>query len=362
MTQSPPDPIETGSVYRRLARSLDALPNRFPAAEDDADLRLLAKIFTPSEADLAASLLPELETPANISERLERDPRQTTAQLKEMVKKGLIAFGKTSQGRPGFGLLPFVVGIYEAQAGTIDAELARLFEDYFKKVYRTTLTITPQVHRVIPVGVSVKNNMEVHPFESVTGLVEHAKSWGVLDCICRTQKALIGEACAHPRDVCMVLSEKEDAFAGGVGPIRPLSQAQALQTLQRAAQAGLVHCVSNNQRDLWYICNCCTCSCGILRGMAEMGIANVVARSAFINRVEPDLCAGCGDCLSACQFHALELDGTARVDENRCVGCGVCVPVCPQGALGLERRPGEAEPPTTEEDWRAARNTTWQIQ
>lgn len=348
----------TISPYRRLARVLDSLPNRFPPAEDESDLRLLAKLFTPDEADLAANLLPDPESPAEIAVRLGRDARELTMQLKEMVKKGLITFGKTPQGRPGFGLLPFVVGIYEAQVGRIDAEMALLFEVYYRQAFGSALKVQPQVHRVIPVGESIRNNMEVHPYESVSVLVDQMQSWGVVDCICRTQKALIGEPCSHPLDVCMVLSEKPNAFSGE-SPVRALGREEALQTLQRAAQAGLVHCVSNNQRELWYICNCCTCSCGVLRGMAEMGIANVVARSAFVNRVDEALCAGCEECLSACSFSALEMDdvsGTARVLEMRCVGCGVCVPVCSQGALGLERRPGEALPPVTEAEWRVARS------
>lgn len=343
-------------AYRRLARSLDALPNRFPAAEDGSDLRLLAKLFTPAEAALAAQLLPELEAPNQIAERLGCDPREVAPQLKDMARKGLISLGKTSQGRLGFGLMPFVVGIYEAQVGRIDAELARLFEDYYRQAFGGALRIQPQVHRVIPVGETVKNDLEVRPFESVTGLIDQAQSWGVIDCICRTQKALIGEPCPHPVDVCMVLSDKPGAFSPE-GSVRPLTREGALHTLKRAAQAGLVHCVSNNQRDLWYICNCCTCSCGILRGMADLGIANVVARSAFVNRVDEEECIACGECLSACSFQALSMDLAAEVNETRCVGCGVCVPTCPQGALGLVRRPNEAQPPETEVEWRAARST-----
>ena len=349
--------FEPDSPYRRLARSLDALPNRFPPAEDESDLRLLAKIFTPEEAVLAADLRPQMEEPAQIAARLGRDPREVSTMFKEMTKKGLISMGKTDQGRLGFALMPFVVGIYEAQLERIDAEMALLFEAYFQKAFAGSLKIQPQVHRVIPVGQSIKNNMEVHPFESISGLINHMQSWGVIDCICRTQKALIGNPCQHPIDICMVLSEKPEAFAGA-STVRALNQDEAMAALKRAADAGLVHCVSNNQRDLWYICNCCTCSCGILRGMAELGIANVVARSAFINRVDESLCAACGACLSACQFNALTINSTAQVLDVRCVGCGVCVRVCPQGALGLERRSGEAFPPVSQEDWRAARQST----
>lgn len=347
------------SPYRQLAAALDALPNRFPPAEDESHLHLLACIFTPEEADLAANLLPEMESPAQISDRLDRGLRETSVMLKEMTKKGLIALGKTSQGRLGFGLMPFVVGIYEAQGNRIDGEMAALFENYYQKAFGRSLELQPQVHRVIPIGESIPNDMEVHPFESASGLVDRAQAWGVINCICRTQKALIGDPCHHPVDVCMVLSEIPEAFNTSQN-IRSLTHQEALQTLQRAADAGLVHCVSNNQRDLSYICNCCTCSCSILRGMAEMGIANVVARSAFVNRVDVELCIACGECLPACHFNALNLDDVLQVNETRCVGCGLCVPLCPQGALHLERRPSEADPPLTEKDWGAVRQARHQ--
>jgi electron transport complex protein RnfB len=42
--------------YRLLATRLDELPNGFPPTADGAELRLLARIFTPEEAALAAGL------------------------------------------------------------------------------------------------------------------------------------------------------------------------------------------------------------------------------------------------------------------------------------------------------------------
>lgn len=355
MSQSTCPSFDAASPYRRLAQTLDALPNGFPPADDESDLRLLAKIFTPEEASLASDLLPELEQPAQIAERLGRDFRETSLLLKEMSKKGLIVFGKTAQGRLGFGLLPFVVGIYEAQTDRLDAEMAQLFEAYYRKAFGGALKMQPSVHRVIPVGVSIKNTIEVQPFESVSNLLDGARAWGVTECICRKQKALIGEACQHPIDICMVSSQQEHAFDEDAS-VRAVTRDEALATLQRAAAAGLVHCVSNNQREISYICNCCTCSCGILRGMADLGIANVVAKSAFVNRVDEALCAGCGECLSACSFGALSVDGVAQVQEIRCVGCGVCVPACPQGALVLERRPDYSDPPVDEAEWRHVRS------
>ncbi|MBI5353576.1 MAG: 4Fe-4S binding protein [Chloroflexi bacterium] len=343
-------------AYKGLARQLDALPNRFPPTDDGKELILLAKLFTPEEAELAALLTPALETVEEIAARTGRASSELRDQLKGMSKRGLIEVGK-KDGALGFKLLPFVVGIYENQVATIDAELARLFEDYFKSGFGKMLSIKPQVHRVIPVNETVRNSMEVRPFESASEIVNSMQAWGVQDCICRKQKALIGEGCEHPVDVCMVMAPRANVF--DTHPfIRPLTHDEAMRTLRRAAEAGLVHSVSNSTEGMYYICNCCTCSCGILRGMAELGIANVVASSAFVNQVDEAICNGCEDCISSCQFKALSMDGLlATVHRVRCTGCGVCVLVCSTGALGLTRRPEEEVLPIPQSyaDWKAQR-------
>jgi heterodisulfide reductase subunit A-like polyferredoxin len=199
--------------------------------------------------------------------------------------------------------------------------------------------------------------MEVRPFESASEIVNTMQSWGVQDCICRKQKALIGQACEHPIDICMVMAPMPNAFEKHP-VIHALTHDEAMGTLRRAAEAGLVHSVSNSVEGTYYICNCCTCSCGILRGMAELGIANVVASSAFVNQVDEVICNGCEDCIKSCQFNALSMDDLlAKVDVVRCVGCGVCVITCSTGALGLVRRPEEEVKPVpqTYADWGAQR-------
>jgi ferredoxin len=345
----PPNP------YKLLAERLDSLPNGFPPTPDGAELRLLAKLFTPEEALLACQLRLTPETPAQIAARVGGEPAQLRKQLKEMMRRGLIDLERV-EGGLGYKLMPFVVGIYEMQGNSIDAELARLFEDYYTQTFSKALAVEPQFQRVIPVNETIKAGIDIQPYESATEIVNAAQAWGVVDCICRKQKALIGEPCQHPLDVCMVLSSVPGAFAGST-TVRALTQQGALATLRRAAEAGLVHSVSNNQRDTTYICNCCTCSCGILRGIAELGLANAVAHSAFVNQVNEELCIACGDCVDACQFGALTVETVAQVNVIRCVGCGVCVIACPQEALQLIRR-SESEiqpPPETGADWLEAR-------
>ncbi|CAG1011520.1 hypothetical protein ANAEL_04200 [Anaerolineales bacterium] len=344
--------------YKHLAERLNSLPNGFPPTNDGRELKLLAKIFTPEQAELAAQLSSEFETAEEIAARTGKNASELRNQLKAMSRSGLIEAGK-KDGKLGFKSMPFVVGIYEAQIGKMDAELAQLFEDYFHGSFGEILNVKPQLHRVIPINETIRNSMEVRPFESAAEIVDAMNSWGVQDCICRKQKALIGQGCEHPVDVCMVFHPKPNAFDGN-SVIHALTHDEAMATLHRAAQAGLVHSVSNSQEGLYYICNCCTCSCGILRGMAELGIANVVAASAFVNQVDETLCGGCENCVETCSFDALTMDGAlVKVNAVRCVGCGVCVLNCPSEALGLVRRPEEEvmRVPATHEDWGSLRAT-----
>jgi electron transport complex protein RnfB len=343
----------TDNPYRQLADRLNALPNGFPPTPDGAELRLLAKLYTPEEAALAAQLRLTRETPAQLADRIGGDAEALRQQLKSMASRGLISAGRAPGGL-GYGLLPFVVGIYEAQGDRIDAELARLFEDYYQQGFGQALTDQPPVHRVIPVGESVRTGLELRPFESVAAIIARVKAWGVTDCICRKQQALIGQPCEHPVDLCMIFSETPGAFDSASG-VRALTQAEALATLRRAAEAGLVHSVSNNQRGVWYVCNCCTCGCGILRGLSQLGLGNVMAPSGFVCQVDEEKCISCGVCVERCPFGALALGDVALVNPVRCAGCGVCTLACPEGALCLVQRPDASLPPETEEEWRQAR-------
>ena len=340
--------------YQQLAQILDTIPNGYPATDSGVEIRILEKLFTPEEAELASHLKLTKETAEEIADRTGRERLEIFPMLKGMAKKRIIYAGRTDKGL-GFGLMPFFFGFYERQMDDFDEEMAHFFEQYFPHIGRE-LAIEPQLHRVLPVNEAVRNDMEIRPYENVTQILDDSSSFGVLDCICRKQTAFVGNPCDHPLDVCMVVS-KIPGFWDNSPTVKPLSRQEAELTLRRAAEAGLVHSVANSQDGVWYVCNCCTCSCGILRGLNELGIANVIARSAFVNHVDEDLCTGCELCLDQCQFDALSMNGVVVVNEVRCVGCGVCTLSCPDDALLMVRRP-ESDvkiPVQNEEEWRHTR-------
>lgn len=47
----------------------------------------------------------------------------------------------------------------------------------------------------------------------------------------------------------------------------------------------------------------------------------------------PSLCIGCGECDTACQEKAIDLEYPKRVMRDRCTACGLCAEACPTTAL-----------------------------
>jgi Pyruvate/2-oxoacid:ferredoxin oxidoreductase delta subunit len=240
----------------------------------------------------------------------------------------------------------------------MDAELAVLFEEYIQATKGgSIMSAEPAVHRVIPVGAAIPFGLEVFPYERATELLENAKSWAVRDCICRLQQQLVGKGCDRPIENCMVFAPVEGAFDHSQVD-RVITKEEALQILREAEEAGLVHSTGNYRDGHYYICNCCTCCCGILRSVVEFGVSATAVRSDFHTVVDEELCIGCGDCLERCQFGALSVpEDICTVDYSRCVGCGLCTTVCPTDALHLERRPeGKVPlPPADIKEWMVQR-------
>jgi len=342
-------------VYRKLAQKLAAIPNGFPQTESGIELKVLAKIYTPEEAALASEMQLTPESAEQIARRIGRDIAKTASLLEEMVRKGLIrAIDEGEQ--PKFGLMPWVVGVYEFQLGRMDEEFARLFEEYTVEAalgWAEVLNTLPSIEKVIPVERSIPIGVQIFPYEQASALLNNAKSFGVRKCICKVEKALVGEPCKYPVEVCLVFAPTQGAFDDDPDT-RAITKEEALQILQETEEAGLIHSSSNIGEGHEYICNCCTCCCGFMRGLYQFGMENSVAKSDFYATVDPEMCTGCETCIKRCQFGAPSItDDISNVDQKRCVGCGQCVMTCPSGAMTLVRKPEDQISPTPRnlEEW-----------
>ena len=341
-------------VYNRLATKLDQLPNGYPATESGVELKILQKIFTPEEAEMALKIRPIPEPAEAIAERLGKPIDEMQGILDDMVHKGQIG-SANMKGQQVYMLVPFIVGIFEFQLNRLDKELADLVEQYAPFLMTTVGKFPPAVMRVVPINAQIEAQHEVHRYEDLKKTIEGSQSFQVMECICRKERALQGHPCKkHSTEVCMSFAKHEGAFDKyHMGRI--ISKDEALRVLDLSEEEGLVHCTYNVQSGQMFVCNCCSCCCGILRGIKHFNAPHLMAKSNFVAFIDQDTCAACGTCADErCPMSAIvEEDGSYRVQTERCIGCGVCTNTCPTSAIALIRKPesDQDQPPDNIVDW-----------
>ena len=340
--------------YEKLAAHLDQLPGGFAPSDTGADLRLLQRLFTAEEANLATHLTLDRENAHVIAERADLPLADAEQRLNEMSSKGLIFSVRLEDGPTLYQAVPFVVGIYEFQVNNLSEDLLKDLADYWstRKQRRHTQTI-PQM-RTIPVGESIEPRLEALPYEQVHELVNANDRFAVAPCICRRNAKMTGGGCDAPEESCLIFGDWADYYVRD-GRGRSIDQSEVMEILARADAANLVLQPSNS-RDIEFICCCCSCCCGILGGLQNHPRPSEIVSSSFIAKLEPEICEGCWICLERCQMQALteEVDRVA-LDTDRCIGCGLCVSTCPSGALSLVRKPDNERtqiPVTMDATWR----------
>ena len=331
-------------VYRRLARHLDTLPSGFPPTRSGVELRILQRLFTPEEAEVASHLTLIPEEARVVARRCGLPLDETTRRLEALEAKRVI----TTSARPGrptrYAASQFVIGFWEGQVDWLTPELVRDFQEYHGEAFDPAQWGKVPQLRTVPVSVSLDARSEVMPYERVESLVRAHDRFAVSNCICRQEMHLAGHGCDRPMESCLQFGSAADSVVRD-GRGRRISLDETLAILARAEEAGLV-LQPANARDALFLCTCCGCCCGVFRALTRHPTPGSLVASAFRAALDPATCEGCGACETRCPMEAVAVqDGCAVLDEDRCIGCGLCVSTCPSGSLTLARRP-EAEQPT----------------
>jgi ferredoxin len=211
--------------------------------------------------------------------------------------------------------------------------LGQLWEGYYHDGWGHELSGSPTpIARVLPIGEAIKTGLRVFPFEEAAHYIREARYIGLSDCPCRTSKP----SCDAPVDVCLTFNYTAK-FLNERGGAQLITREKALTVLQRADDAGLVHCATNTADRIDYICNCCPCCCAILGVMTRLEDSLARVESNVRARVDAEECLACGDCLHRCPVEAIQLEDVAFVNQERCIGCGLCATTCPAEAVALVR-------------------------
>ncbi len=331
----------TRDIYLELRDFLDRLPGGCPATENGVELKLLRKLFSPEEAEMAMRLRLFPEPPSVIAKRCGLTEDQAAERLEEMARKGLI-FRIRRGDQVYYQAQQFIVGIYEFHLNQIDEEMSEMMEEYLP-YFRDT---GARQFRVVPIHSAVDTATAVASYDRIRELVKEQEIIAVAPCICRKEKGLLGEECSHTLETCVTFGVAAQYYIeNGLG--RKISVGEALGLLNKAEEEALVLQPTNAQ-EIINICICCGCCCGVLRVLKMQERPADYVQTSFQARIDPQLCSGCGTCLERCQMEAIQqLDQTMQVSEARCIGCGLCVSTCEQNAVSLLPKPGISALPTS---------------
>jgi Na+-translocating ferredoxin:NAD+ oxidoreductase subunit B len=324
-------------AYRRLARHLDNLPAGFPPTETGLELRILARLFTPEEAEVATGLIMMNEPATAIAARLGKGAENLEPLLLEMSRKGLI-FRSTRDGKHSFMAAQFMVGIWEYHVNSLDEDLIHDVNNYvptlMKKNWEGPKT---KQFRVIPISQRIEGGAQVLPYDQAEAIIRRQTSIAVSPCICRREQAMVGKGCDKPLEVCLAFGGAAHFYSeNGLG--RLISQEEALQILQKGIEAGLVLQPGNAQKPT-NICMCCACCCQVLKNLKLMQRPAESVHTSHVATVVAENCTVCGLCAERCPMEAITVDEIAEVNPDRCIGCGVCTGACQFEALTLEAKP-----------------------
>jgi ferredoxin len=335
--------------YQLLQKKLDGMATGAP--DSPIFQEILKLVYSPEEAAVARRVPSIPAKLTDIAKKLDMPMDKLDEILTNMSRRGAM-LDMEYNGEKHFMLPPVVIGFFEytfmrAREDVQMKELAELFDTYMHEnddFARSVFQKTTQIGRALvhEEHLPQDTHTEILDYERATHIVSTAKMVALSSCACRHKMHHLDKACDAPIDVCLSMNGAAEILVRN-GHAREISVEEGLKILQECKDLGLVQTGDNVQSEVSYICNCCSCCCGMLDAINTFNIQNAIVSSNYIMSVL-DNCKGCGVCISRCPIKAIELytnnenKKLAKCVEDRCIGCGVCIPSCSFEAMEMIAR------------------------
>ncbi|MDD4600472.1 hypothetical protein SDC9_15063 [bioreactor metagenome] len=345
--------------YRLLQQRLDYNITGAPYAP--AFIEILKILFTPEEAHIARQIPLRPTRLSAVADKLTMGTEELYDKVLLLAERGLV-LDFEHNGQIYIVLAPVVIGFFEfIFMRTRDhlpiKELAELFEEYMSKTdgfARSVFEGSTQLGRTLvhEQALPTTNYSEVLDWEKASAIVASAKTIGLSLCTCRHKAHHLGKNCDAPLETCLTMGKSVDILIKK-GMAVPITNNKALHIIEDCRNMGLVQIADNVQRDVGFICNCCSC-CEFIQAIKRFDLRNAVISSNWLATVNTNKCRNCGACIRACPVGALHTQQNPpkkpECDETLCLGCGVCLTACKFNSLAMTPRQQRVLVPETTYD------------
>ena len=313
------------------------------------------------------------------------DPAELGKRLDELAKKGLVR--RTVKGdivRYRLNDIWFTVfgaGFLQGPTDDRAKAMAPLANQYY---YHGFFDHQKDTHtkglRTLPIGMTIEDTRQILPYEELAKVLDQHDFFAVSTCPCKHRKNIDTDFpdCTYPTEVCFHFGHFGHYIVeNGLG--REVTRQETEEILCQAAEAGLVHGLTNVQERPEVLCNCCPCCCIFLEAFLKLKHAEGMTPANYRVHTNRETCIGCGLCIKRCPMEALHLEDfpeakgriTVAPAENKegtkelknkagkvsvantdiCIGCGVCAYKCPTKSLVLQRCEVIEDPPKDQREY-----------
>ncbi len=213
-------------------------------------------------------------------------------------------------------------------------------------------TKPPAESRLIEINETLQvDKSQILTYQDIELIIKEAgkepNNIAVLPCTCRTMSMMLKTSpeCEATIENCLVFGvPARYVVEQGIG--RYITPEETLEILKQAEKEGLVHITQNTVDRHGFVCNCCTCCCGVLSTAIRFNYWEIFQKSDYIPVIDAEKCIKCKKCVKICPFYALTYKTGEKEDksedeiivrEDVCVGCGVCAANCPKDAINLKK-------------------------
>ncbi|MBW1983391.1 MAG: hypothetical protein JRI53_01620 [Deltaproteobacteria bacterium] len=223
--------------------------------ESEFKMPMITSFITPEEAEFLTGFPMRSSTLEEIAAIKEMEPAELAPKIKALCKKGLVYEGRRGDSvryrlwsaNEMFLRVPYWSGKGEEPTKSMAHQANKYYMDGWYDQHK------PFPHpelRAMPINQTVEAGTQVLPFEDVLKIVENYEYYSVSHCPCKERHKLDPDyvESPFPTEVCLHFNELgRYCVENDLG--REITKEETLEILKKAADAGLVHGISNMEEN-----------------------------------------------------------------------------------------------------------------